>query len=192
MALIDKQFLRNEASRRFSDISKSFSSRRLITDSKELTKHYDVFLSHSYLDATEIRVLKAIIEEEGLTVYVDWIEDYKLNRGNVTKETAQIIRQRMKNCDSLFYAFSENSTKSKWMPWELGFFDGYNGKVAVIPIKENSQSSDYYKGVEFVGIYPYITLTKNKSGIPTGYINESSDVYVTFGEWKLGKKPYKR
>lgn len=192
MALIDKQFLHREASRRFSDISKSFSSRRLVSESKELDKHYDVFLSHSYLDATEIRALKAIIEEEGLSVYVDWIEDYELNRENVTKETAGVIRHRMKNCDSLFYAYSDNSTNSKWMPWELGFFDGYNGNVAVIPVKENPQSGDYYKGVEFVGIYPYITITKNQSGIPTGYINESSDIYVTFKEWKHGTKPYKR
>jgi hypothetical protein len=59
----------------------------------------------------------------------------------------------MKNCDSLFYAFSQNSTNSKWMPWELGFFDGYKGNVVVIPINKNPQSSVYYKGVEFVSLY---------------------------------------
>jgi len=192
MALIDKQFLRNEASKRFSNITKSFSSSRLVAEAVEIDKHFDIFLSHSYLDATEVRVLKAINEGEGLSVYVDWIEDYELNREDVTKETAQLIRHRLKNCDSLFYAFSENSTKSKWMPWELGFFDGFKGNVAVIPIKDNPQSSDYYRGVEFVGIYPYITITKNTLGFPTGYINESSDIYVTFSEWKSGIKPYKR
>ena len=191
MALIDKQFLNGEARKRFSNLTKAFSSKQLFSESQKTGKHYDVFLSHSYLDATEVRTLKAIIEEKGLTVYVDWIEDYELNRGDVTKETAEIIRHRMENCNSLFYAFSVNSTQSKWMPWELGFFDGYNGNVAVIPIKDNAQSSDYYKGVEFVGLYPCVTITNN-SGVLTGYINESQDVYASFSEWKNGKKPYRR
>lgn len=192
MALIDRQFLKNEANKRFTNLTKSFSSRELILEAKEINKHYDVFLSHSYLDSLEIRTLKALIEEKGLTVYVDWIEDYELDRERVTKETAELIRHRMKNCSSLFYAFSENSTKSKWMPWELGYFDGFKGKVAVIPVKETPQSTDNYKGVEFVGLYPYVSITSNEKGIATGYVNESEDKYVTFKEWIDGKKPYKR
>lgn len=192
MGLIDKQYLDREATRRFSSVTKEFSSRQLFAESKRIDKHYDVFLSHSYLDAIQVRVLKALIEEKGLSVYVDWIEDYELNRGNVNKETAEIIRHRMKNCDTLFYAFSENCKKSKWMPWELGYFDGYNGNVALIPIKENFHYRDYYQGIEFVSLYPYITITDNDLGISTGYINESQDIYVTFDEWKIGKKPFKR
>lgn len=192
MALIDRQFLKNEANRRFANITKSLSSQELLFESKKIDQHYDVFLSHSYLDATEIKILKALIEEKGLTVYVDWIEDYELDRNHVTKETAALIRHRMRNCDSLFYAFSENSTKSKWMPWELGYFDGFKGRVAIIPIKENPQFSDNYKGVEFVSLYPYVSITNNKYGISTGYINENENTYVTFNEWKVGRRPYKR
>lgn len=40
------------------------------------------------------------------------------------------------------------------MPWELGYFDGYNGKVAIVPIVE-SASSDF-KEQEYLSLYPYI------------------------------------
>jgi hypothetical protein len=192
MPLISKEYLAQQSTNLFENKTEYFSSKVLLNESKKTTKQYDVFLSHSFLDAIEIRTLKAIIEKEGLTVYVDWIEDSGLNRGEVTKKTAQIIRERMKNCKSLFYAFSENSNKSKWMPWELGFFDGFNGSVVVIPIKRDTESSEDYNGIEFVGIYPYITITNNKKGIPTSYINETSNIYVTFSEWKKGKRPYER
>ena len=37
---------------------------------------------------------------------------------DVTKD----FPERMNQCRSLIYAFSENAAKSKWMPWELGYF----------------------------------------------------------------------
>ncbi|MCV5191920.1 hypothetical protein OFC03_31740, partial [Escherichia coli] len=38
-------------------------------------KIYDIFLSHSFLDARKILGLKNYIEGLGYSVYVDWIED---------------------------------------------------------------------------------------------------------------------
>jgi hypothetical protein len=87
-------------------------------------KTYDVFLSHSFGDAAVILGIKYLIEEQGRSVYVDWIEDKGLDRKNVTAATADILRHRMRSCKSLIYATSQNSSQSKWMPWELGYFDG--------------------------------------------------------------------
>ena len=36
---------------------------------------FDVFLSHSFKDATVILGIKRILEKQNLTVYVDWIDD---------------------------------------------------------------------------------------------------------------------
>ena len=36
------------------------------------------------------------------------------------------------------------------MPWELGYFDGIRGKVAVCPITYSSS----FEGREYLGLYP--------------------------------------
>lgn len=53
------------------------------------------------------------------------------------------------------YVSSKSSSTSRWMPWELGYFDGMRpGKVAILPIVEASDSE--YTGLEFVGLYPTV------------------------------------
>jgi hypothetical protein len=84
---------------------------------------FDIFLSHSYLNADDVLALKAEIESMGFGVYVDWVVDSHTNREDVTKETADLIRERMGQCKSLFYVTSSEAADSKWMPWELGYFE---------------------------------------------------------------------
>ena len=38
----------------------------------------------------------------------------------------------MRECGSLLYLISEKSAASRWMPWELGFFDGFAGGCSSI------------------------------------------------------------
>jgi hypothetical protein len=53
----------------------------------------------------------------------------------------------MKQSKSLIYLSSENSSSSKWMPWELGFFDGFKPDgVAIMPVLDNP--TDSFKGQE--------------------------------------------
>src|SRR5215471_6166216 len=67
---------------------------------------YDVFLSHSNLDARDVLGLCRVLRDQfGLDVYVD-IDDEELDGNEVTRETAQVLRKRMKYCRSLFYAAS--------------------------------------------------------------------------------------
>ena len=116
---------------------------------------FDIFLSHSYADKDIIPALKKELEDMGYTVYVDWITDKLLSREEVTKETAKVLQKRMQQSKCLFFATSENSPNSKWMPWELGYFDGIkNKRVAVLPIsKQNNGFSEYFKGQEYLGLY---------------------------------------
>jgi hypothetical protein len=43
------------------------------------------------------------------------------------------------------------------MPWELGYFDGFKGRVFVYPLDEDAES--YAQGQEYLRIYPLIPRT---------------------------------
>jgi len=153
---------------------------------------FDIFLSHSTKDSELVAGLKLLLEDMGFKVYVDWIEDPQLSRTHVTKHTAKALQARMRQCKSLIYAFSNNSSESRWMPWELGYFDGIKQKVAVLPITRTSSSNEF-KGTEYLGLYYYITLDKGQDN-KTNYVwvRESTDVYVNFFFWlNNNQQPYK-
>ena len=116
-----------------------------------------MFLSHSIHDADLVLGVKQILEDHGLSVYVDWVEDAQLDRERVDNETASLLRTRMCSCQSLMYLHSDNSRESKWMPWELGFFDGHNGNAAILPVVDHSWES--FVGQEYLGIYPYVEVS---------------------------------
>jgi hypothetical protein len=133
-----------------------------------MSTYFDIFMSHSFKDAEIIAGIKVLIEETGLTVYVDWIEDAQLDRSQVSAETADILRQRMSHCRFLLYATSGESANSKWMPWELGYFDGLkNGKVGILPIVQSGD--DPFDGQEYLGLYrPYELIHFTREGRQIG------------------------
>jgi hypothetical protein len=134
-----------------------------------LSAEYDIFLSHAHEDAEVIAGAKAILEGEGLKVYVYWIDDN--TTGPVTVATAANLRNRMSHCSSLIYASSQSSPTSKWMPWELGYFDGRKpGRVAIMPLPASSTT---FAGQEYLGLYPNVERIswdtgKRSLGISTG------------------------
>ncbi|TFB13573.1 TIR domain-containing protein [Filobacillus milosensis] len=147
-------------------------------------KNYDVFLSHSYSDAEVILGLCYFIESLGYTVYLDWKEDPQMNRGQVTKLTANTLRKRMGQSASLLFATSEHSTESVWMPWELGYFDALKGKVAILPLTIRSNSIDEYKGQEYLGLYEYAVRTGTSI-----FIHSDEKNFVGFERWIKGVNP---
>jgi TIR domain len=150
---------------------------------------FDIFLSHRFLDEPYVLLLRNYLESLGYTVFVDWIELPEIEREKVNKRTAAYLRRVMDTSDSLLFAVSENSAASSWMPWELGYFDGSGGRVAIVPITENKTTSETYKGREYLGLYPYVTMTKNRSGRNKLWVNKSASKYVTFEEWMEGRPP---
>ncbi|KAB2931400.1 MAG: TIR domain-containing protein [Leptonema illini] len=158
------------------------------------TKYYDIFLSHSFLDASTILGIKVELERMGYSVYVDWIEDKQLDRTKVNKYTARVLQERMNQSKCLFFATSDNHSNSKWMPWELGFMDGKKDKAAILPVLDHDPGNDSYSGQEYLGVYPYIvkSTTQENTNKMTLFVSESSTNYVSFDAWLLGQKPTER
>lgn len=123
------------------------------TAKSSLSERFDIFLSHSFDDAPTIAGIKSILERQGLKVYVDWIDDRQLDRSRISRATADRLRQRMRMSRSLVFATSESSPKSKWMPWELGFFDGYRpGHIVILPLVSHREAT--FEGQEYLSLYP--------------------------------------
>lgn len=156
---------------------------------------FDIFLSHSYLDKKTVYGIYKDFESLGYNTYVDWIVDPSLDRNNITKNTAEILRTRMKQSKCLIYATSSNIISSKWMPWELGYMDGLKGsKVAVFPLlkgQENDEDIELPKYLEL-----YFSCSKepeNKTFTEVLWINEHEHKYISFDQWLYNdKKPYRR
>ncbi len=142
----------SELRQRAGGLTASAAQSELSRLSKAAVGNFDVFLSHSFRDAMLILGLKRVLEADGLSVYVDWIEDPQLDRTKVSAATAAHLRERMRRCQSLVYATSQSASTSRWMPWELGFFDGAHGsdRVAICPIATGTGS---YTGQEYLGLY---------------------------------------
>jgi hypothetical protein len=128
---------------------------------------FDVFLSHSFRDQELVLGIKRILERSGQSVYVDWIDDPLLDRLHVTAMTADQLRRRMQTCNSLIYAASPAAQNSKWMPWELGYFDGKKGAEGVAVMKLPRFAGDHV-GQEYLDLYPQIEHLGRAPGTP-GY-----------------------
>lgn len=154
---------------------------------------FDIFLSHSFSDQKLILGIWLSLEDMGYKVYVDWIHDKNLSRDSVTKETARVLRERMINSKSLFFATTSNSSQSKWMPWELGFKDGHNGRSAIFPVSQSQTSGNNYAGQEYLGVYPYVSKDLIQGGSTNKlWIRTSSTCYVLFDNWLKGQEPTER
>ncbi|MFJ7007931.1 toll/interleukin-1 receptor domain-containing protein [Pseudomonas putida] len=151
-------FTKSEARAAARRVMRNRSLREMMAESIESSKRatrFDVFLSHSINDAELVLGVKVLLEEMGKKVYVDWVDDPELDRSQVNKLTAERLRGRMKQSDTLLYIATENATNSKWMPWELGYFDGHKpGKVAILPVVEKDNQT--FEGQEYLGLYPTV------------------------------------
>ncbi len=156
---------------------------------------FDIFLSHSYLDASEILEIVKILEEDALlSVYVDWIVDHQLDRSAVTRETAELLRERMTQCEMMIFATSTSSPISKWMPWELGFFDGqsfaapFADRIFIMPIDDATPGA---RGQEYLELYPAIEKVSARGRAVTAAVAVDRQRYLPLRDWAVGERKYR-
>ena len=165
-------------------------SNQIINESKITHTSFDIFLSHSFLDKDIVEGLYIELTNQGYSVYVDWIIDPYLDRTNVTKASAKLIRNRLKISKSLLLAISTNATVSKWMPWELGFVDGSTSKCAIIPVSQSEYAPNSYFGAEYLSIYPFIKKVSTRGLGEKLFVIEEAKKYVIFDDWlKVSELP---
>ena len=185
MALLSETTVR-QAAARARVVASMESASTILREARNTTRtSFDIFLSHSKLDGDLVLGVKSVLESVGKTVYVDWIDDPQLDRSNVTPKTAEKLRMRMRQCRALFYAHSENAATSRWMPWEVGYFDAFNSNVAILPIVR-SENQSAFVGTEYLGLYPYVDVTgRTVSASGTLYLHRNADDYAGFDRWLL-------
>lgn len=176
MRLITESLLRERAQGR-SSLNENISNNAFAH--QFLDTNFDIFLSHSYPDKGIINSIYNELTSLGLSVYVDWIVDPQLDRNNVTRDSAELIRTRMNHSSSLIYCISANAAMSNWMPWELGYVDGHSHKCAVLPIAKTN--IEKYNRREYLKLYPFIT----ESDISKNFVVRESESSIrgTLNEW---------
>lgn len=177
MAWLTERNVRGKAARYASSLGFEFAL-ILNTLPQIFRSHFDIFLSHAIRDAELVLGVKLVLEAAGKTVYVDWIEDPDLDRARVSGKTADLLRTRMRQCDSLFYLYSQASQGSRWMPWELGYFDGFKGNVAILPVVPDWGELDF-DHEEYLQLYPKVDVV-NVTDTPSLHVNRSRR--LEFGE----------
>ena len=104
MALISKPLLKRQSSVAYKSLDDAERLLKRSSANFSTRDRYDVFLSHRKLDAREVLALKEMVESQGLSVYVDWVENPELDRANVTPARAGHLRSVMDSGGSLQYA----------------------------------------------------------------------------------------
>ena len=116
------------------------ASRILEEETATKRPSYDVFFSHSYDDRAITSVRKDLSKERD-TLYLLIGSKTTAQSQQGQQSNRRSLRSYMDICRCLIYAYSPSIGDSKWCPWELGYFDGKNGKAYVMPIiDEPSQS----------------------------------------------------
>src|SRR6266436_5868924 len=70
---------------------------------------------------------------------------------------------------------------------DLGYEDRKSGKAAIIPIVD--YSTENYRGQQFLGVYPYVAIEKNRGGNTRLWIHNTNTCYVEFSAWLAGESP---
>lgn len=155
MPLLTERFIRERA-RDFMVREGLTAERCLERASKQSLSRYDIFLSQTKRDAEIVLGVYAYLTSLGYKVFCDWIEMPKVDGSSVTPANAELVRTAMKLSDTMLFIDSDGAEQSRWMCWELGWFDAAKGYVAILPLA--SENKKYYEGREFLGLYPYVRL----------------------------------
>lgn len=143
--------------RRIEKLASEYENNRISikTDDFNENDRYDVFVSHSSADNEFIRKVLLFLKyaKGGIQGYVDWQDPSLQHPTNA--DTAVVLKKRIRRARKLIYVVTNDSLKSVWCSWELGFADSDKGinNIAILAIKPNN---GYWKNNEYIQQYPWI------------------------------------
>ena len=183
--ILSKQYLDAEVKNK--SLYENFTYGGLFYNKRQELNQYDVFISYSWNDRSYADRVVQLLEKCGYTVYIDY-NDKRLDRDNVSEETAKRIIAEMKKCKGLLHLYSPNSSVSKWCPWEVGVFSGIKSfRCANLPLTENR--GDDFKKQEYLEIYPYIEYEQIRGTTKYEFwVCESQNKYIELKYWLNGSE----
>jgi len=159
---------------------------------------YDIFMSQTIRDAEIVLGVYDLLTTAGYDVFCDWVEAPEADRSQVTPANAAFVRATMGVSDTLLFLDTAGAAQSLWMCWELGWFDAAKGAVGVLPIL--AEGERYYRGREFLGLYPYVELDENGRlkvvrpvvASPSGIMMFEAPNSRSFESWRADPRDYMR
>lgn len=109
-----------------------------------------IFLSHSSKDRELAQGLVYYLASLGISVYVDW-NDSDLPRVT-NRETAEKLKEKIKDNRLFMILATRNALESKWVPWEVGIADQCKGEssMLLVPVAD---ASGRFEGSEYLQLY---------------------------------------
>ena len=122
---IDNEIVKNES-------SPEELRKRLYVDKLERLKVFDVFISHNSKDEDKIIDFFKLLNEKHYVAYIDWVNDkFDLKREWCNASTAEVIKERIRQSRVFVLYLTEQTLKSQWCPWELGYADALGKKICI-------------------------------------------------------------
>lgn len=114
-----------------------------------IQQEYNIFMSHSLLDAQMILQIKSKLNKIGKTVYIDWVNDnVMLDRRNQNEDTWNVLEKRMQQSKQMVYVLTEHSIESPFTEKEVRYFKGLGKDIFVYEPYKNIQRPTYLDGYE--------------------------------------------
>jgi len=140
---------------------------------------YDVFVSHSSSDKDFIKKVLTFLHTSkgGVNGYVDWQDPEMPSITDIN--TAIQLKSRIQKSKKVIYVVTNESLKSVWCSWEIGFADKDKGvdKIAILAIKPNNGK---WKSNEYLQQYPWIGFDQKRKLF---LVHMNNGVDVTLSEW---------
>ena len=118
-----------------------------------------VFVSHSAHSYEDREFIKKVLlflkySKGGVQGYVDWQDPYMSRETD--GYTAVHLKERIKRAKKVIYVVTNDSLKSVWCSWEIGFADSAKdvNNIAILAIKPNNGK---WKKNEYLQQYPWIS-----------------------------------
>ena len=128
----------------------NFSGRVNSINEAKAMRWRTAFLCHSHKDRDAALGLKSLLESQGASLYIDWLDEEMPETPN--QETAKRIRTKIVDSDLFLFLATPNSMASRWCPWEIGYADGKKpiDSIVIVPTKDDS---GHYYGNEYLQLY---------------------------------------
>jgi hypothetical protein len=135
--------------------NQTFQKAEVINESRgfSLSASKVVFLSYRRKDKEYVKPIVDLLHSLKVKVYVDYLDEHMPD--TPSSKTASLLRERIKKSDKFIMVSTPNSKDSKWIPWELGLGDGFDGyeNAIILPVTNNTL---IWAEQEYFEIYGYV------------------------------------